>query len=169
MSPVAFPVPSRMPYERREGGREKNSHSRQRPFICRQRKDQASLLPQIRDSDPTWAVPTVGDNAASSPVPSCQLKRSQLCLQLSELLLHPASQVEALGLWGTLPWTSLSSTRRKGLPGCSGMVPRGCPGQGGSGMGHLLYGRYSLGSCLASCLRFMTRLPSRTQQLINLK
>lgn len=84
-------------------------------------------------------------------------KRSQLCPQLSGLLLHQTRQVEALGLGGRLPWTSLSSISGTGcqyvLEQCSQWG--GGPVLGwGQRMGHLLYGPYSLGFGGRGCFLF---------------
>lgn len=70
-------------------------------------------------------MPTAGDDVASPPHALLPAERSQLCPQLSELLLHQPCQVEALGLGGELPWTSLSSTRGTGCQDVPGQCPSG--------------------------------------------
>lgn len=162
-----LPVPSRTSHERSERGKKKNPIVDSSPLSVGT-ENQISLLPKIRDLNPACSVPAIGDNAASSPGASCQPERGQPCPRLSEPLL-PARQVETLGLRHWLPQPASAPPIGPACQDVPGQCPRRVPLVGGGGMGHLLYGLYSLGSCLASCLRFMTRLPSRTQHLINLK
>lgn len=102
-------------------------------------EDQASLLPQTRDSDAACAVPAVGDNAASplphALMPACEEPAMPVAVRTGAPPGLPSGSPGPPALASS---ASLRSARRTGLPGCSGTVPQRGPrgvGQGVWGTG----------------------------------